>query len=97
MLVSITAVGSKRANGYAVWFSTQTSREESSLAPMARIGVLQVKVCREEFKSSPKDKNKRPGTNKGTYTLHFGAGNTDPITGTVLGDKIEIKRKIKFI
>jgi hypothetical protein len=32
----------------------------------------------------------------GTYTVKFNAGITDPITGSVIGKKIELTRKIKF-
>jgi len=95
-IVAITPINSKQSYGYAAWISTQTSKGEKALPPMARIGTLQVKVCRKAFFYSSSATRKTPGINKGTYRIFFDAGNLDPQTGAVVGDKIEIERSIKF-
>jgi hypothetical protein len=95
-LVAITPNESKRVYGFATWFSTQTSLGDKALPPMARIGVLQVKVCRKAFMYSPSSTKLTLAAKPGTYTVNFNAGNTDPATGSLIGEKIEITRKIKF-
>jgi hypothetical protein len=95
-LVAITPNNSKRVYGYAAWLSTQTYMGDKALPPMARIGVLQVKVCRKAFMYSSLSTKLTLASKPGTYTVYFNAGNTDPVTGSVIGERIEIKRKIKF-
>lgn len=95
-LVAITPNGSKRIYGFATWLSTQTSLGERALPPMARIGVLQVKICRKAYMSSPSSTKLTLGAKPGIYTISFNAGNTDPVTGSLIGEKIELTRKIKF-
>jgi len=95
-LVAITPNSSKRVYGYAVWFSTQTYMGDKALPPMPRIGVLQVKVCRKAFMYSSTSTQLTLAAKPGTYTVKFNAGNTDPVTGSVFGEKIELTRKIKF-
>jgi hypothetical protein len=82
--------------GYAAWFSTQTSLGDKALPPMARIGVLQVKVCRTAFMYSKSSTKLTLAAKPGVYTVNFNAGNTDPVTGSLIGEKIELTRKIKF-
>ena len=95
-LVAITPNDSKRVYGYAAWFSTQTYMGDEALPPMARIGVLQVKVCRKAFMASSKSTKLTLASKPGTYTVVFGAGTYDA-TGSLTGEKIEFKRKIKFV
>jgi hypothetical protein len=95
-LVSITPTNSKQSHGYAAWFSTQTAMGEKALPPMARIGALQVKVCRKAFIYSTAATKKTPGIKPGKYRIFFNAGNMDPESGRVVGEKIEIIRVIKF-
>lgn len=95
-VVAITPMENKRAYGYATWFSTQTSMGDKAFPPMARIGTLDVKVCRKPFLYTPKSTRKTPGINPGTYRIFFNAGYTDPTTGALVGDKIELTRLIKF-
>ncbi len=95
-LVAITPNGSKRVYGFATWFSTQTSLGEKALPPMARIGVLQVKVCRKAFMYAPSSTKLTLAAKPGTYTINFNAGITDPVTGALIGEKIELTREIKF-
>ena len=94
--IAITPNESKRVYGYAAWFSTQTSLGDKAHPPMARIGVLQVKVCRKAFMYAPSSTTLTLAAKPGTYTVYFNAGTTDPVTGAVVGEKIEIKRFIKF-
>jgi len=94
--VAITPTNSKQSLGYAAWFSTQTYMGEKALPPMARIGTLRVKVCRKAFMYSTAATKKTPGINPGTYRVYFDAGNLDPETGAISGEKIEITRLIKF-
>jgi hypothetical protein len=96
-LVAITPNDSKRVYGYAAWFSTQTALGDKALPPMARIGVLQVKVCRTAFMYSKSSTKLTLAAKPGTYKIYFNAGNTDPATGSLIGEKIELIRKIKFI
>jgi hypothetical protein len=95
-LVAITPNDSKRVYGYAAWFSTQTHLGDKALPPMARIGVLKVKVCRKAFMYSSLSTKLTLASKPGTYTVYFNAGNTDPITGSVIGERIELKRTIRF-
>lgn len=95
-LVAITPLNSKKAFGYATWFSTQTSQGDKALPSMARIGTLLVKVCRKSFLSSSKATKKTPGISPGTYRVFFNASATDSITGVLIGEKVEILRTIKF-
>ena len=95
--VAITPNDSKRLYGYAAWFSTQTSLGDKAHPPMARIGVLQVKVCRKAFMYAPSSTTLTLAAKPGTYTVHFNAGTTDPLTGAVVGEKIELTRKINFL
>ena len=95
-LVAITPNDSKRVYGYAAWFSTQTYMGDKALPPMARIGVLQVKVCRKAFMYSSNSTKLTLASKPGTYTVYFNAGTYDA-TGSLTGEKIELKRKIKFV
>ncbi len=95
-LVAITPNDSKRVYGYAAWLSTLTYMGDKALPPMARIGVLQVKVCRKAFMYSSKSTKLTLASKPGTYTVYFNAGTYDA-TGTLTGKKIEFKRKIKFV
>ena len=94
--IAITPKGSKRVYGIAAWFSTQTSAGEKALPPMSRIGVLQVKVCRKAFWYSPTATKLTLASKPGKYRLFFNAGSTDPVTGSLIGEKIEIIREIEF-
>jgi hypothetical protein len=95
-LVAITPNDSKRVYGYAALFSTQTYMGDEALPPMARIGVLQVKVCRKAFMYSSKSTKLTLASKPGSYTIYFNAGTYDE-TGSLTGKKIEFKRKIKFV
>ena len=95
-LIAITPQKTKKAFGYVAWFSTQTYMGESALPPMARIGVLRMKVCRKPFLYSPNSTTKTPGISPGTYRLFFNAGTTNSITGELEGTKIELIRSITF-
>ena len=95
-LIAITPENTKRAYGYVAWFSTQTSMGENALPSMARIGVLQLKVCRKAFLYSSKATRKTPAIMPGNYRIFFNAGNMDPANGNVIGEKIEIIKNIKF-
>jgi hypothetical protein len=95
-LVAITPNDSKRVYGYAAWASTQTYMGDQALPPMARIGVLQVKICRKAFMYSAKSTKLTLASKPGTYTVYFNAGTYDE-TGSLTGEKIEFKRKIKFV
>jgi hypothetical protein len=95
-LVAITPNESKRVYGFATWFSTQTALGDKALPPMARIGVLQVKVCRTAFMYSKSSTKPTLAAKPGTFTIYFNAGTTDPATGSIIGEKIELTRKIKF-
>ncbi|MSX23458.1 MAG: hypothetical protein F2786_03570 [Actinobacteria bacterium] len=95
-LVAITPNDSKRVYGYAAWLSTQTYMGDKALPPMARIGVLKVKVCRKAFMYSSKSTKLTLASKPGTYTVVFGAGTYDA-AGSLTGEKIEFKRKIKFV
>lgn len=46
--------------------------------------------------SSPSSTKLTLGAKPGIYTISFNAGNTDPVTGSLIGEKIELTRKIKF-
>ena len=94
-LVAITPNDSKRVYGYAAWISTLTYMGDQALPPMARIGVLQVKICRKAFMYSSKSTKLTLASKPGTYTIYFNAGTYDE-TGSLSGEKIELKRKIKF-
>ncbi len=94
--VAITPKNSKRVYGYAAWFSTQTSLGDKALPPMSRIGVLQVKVCRKAFMYSSSSKNLTLAAKPGNYLIQFNAANTDPVNGSVIGEKIEMIRPIIF-
>ncbi|MSV56956.1 MAG: hypothetical protein F2906_07135 [Actinobacteria bacterium] len=94
-LVSITPNDSKRVYGYAAWMSTLTYMGDQALPPMARIGVLQVKICRKAFMYSSKSTKLTLASKPGTYTIYFNAGTYDE-NGSLTGEKIEFKRKIKF-
>ena len=96
-IVAIAPQNSKKAYGYAPWFSTQTYMGDKALPAMARIGVLQVKICRKPFLYSSKATVKTPGISPGTYRIIFDAGNTDPATGAVVGERIELFRTIKLL
>jgi hypothetical protein len=95
-LVAITSKTTKQAYGYAAWFSKQTALGENALPPMARIGVLQIKVCRTPFKYSKNATKMTPGIKPGIYRIFFDAGTTDAQTGEVSKDKIEIIRYINM-
>jgi len=95
-LVAIVPQTSKQTYGYAAWFSTLTYLGENALPPMARIGTLQVKVCRKAWIYSSKATKPTPAIKPGTYRIFFNAGNYDAVTGVLLDDKIEIIRTIKF-
>lgn len=95
-LIAITPNNSKRVYGFATWLSTQTSLGDKALPPMARIGVLKVKVCRNAYQSSPTSTKLALAAKPGVYTISFNAGNTDPVTGSLIGEKIELTRKIRF-
>jgi hypothetical protein len=95
-LISIAPENTKRVYGYVAWLSTQTSMGENALPSMARIGILQLKVCRKAFMYSSQATRKTPGITPGTHRIFFNAGNVDPITGNVIGEKIEIIRSIRF-
>jgi hypothetical protein len=95
-IVAITPKESNRVFGFATWLSTQTSMGEKALPPMARIGVLQVKICRKAFMYSRNSTNLTLAAKPGTYTANFRAGNTDPVTGSLIGERIELTREIKF-
>ena len=95
-IVAITPLESKRVYGTAVWFSTQTYLGESALPPMARIGVLQLKICRKAFRYSSNSQTLTLASQPGKFALHFNASMTDPVNGSLIGEKIEIKRFIKF-
>lgn len=95
-LVAVTPNDSKQTYGYAAWLSTQTSKGKKALPSMARIGTLKLKVCRKAFFYSSAATKKTPGIKRGTYRIFFNAGNLDPQTGALVGDKIEIIRFIKF-
>jgi hypothetical protein len=95
-LIAITPKNTKRVYGYVVWFSTQTSKGENALPAMARIGILQLKVCRKAFMYSSESNRKTLAIAPGTYRIFFSAGNIDPVTGALAGEKIEIVRSIKF-
>lgn len=94
--VAITPTNSKQSYGYAAWFSTQTAMGDQALPSMSRIGKLQVKVCRKPFIYSSAATKKTPGIKPGTYRIFFNAGYLDPVTGDIVGEKIEITRSIKF-
>ena len=96
-MVAITPNDSKRVYGYAAWLSTLTFKGEKALPPMARIGVLQVKVCRKAFMYAPSSTKLTLASKPGTYTVYFNAGTYDAATGSLNEERIEIKRKIKFI
>jgi hypothetical protein len=95
-LIAIAPQDSKRVYGFVAWLSTQTSMGENALPSMSRIGILQLKVCRKPFLYSPKATRKTPGIAPGNHRIFFNAGNLDPATGNVVGEKIEIIRDIKF-
>jgi hypothetical protein len=95
-LVAIVPQNSKQTYGYAAWFSTLTYLGDQALPPMARIGALQVKVCRKAWMYSSKATKPTPAIVPGTYRILFNAGYYDSVTGVLLEDKIEIIRKIKF-
>lgn len=95
-LIAIAPQNSKRVYGFVAWMSTQTSMGENALPSMARIGILQLKVCRKAFMYSPKATRKTPGIPPGNHRIFFSAGNVDPVTGNIVGEKIEIIREIKF-
>lgn len=95
-LVAIIPKTSKRAYGYAAWFSTQTYMGEKALPPMSRIGILQIKVCRKAWIYFSKATRPTPAIVPGTYRLFFKGGNADPVTGELRDEKIEITRTIKF-
>ena len=94
--VAITPFNSKRPFGYAAWFSTQTYKRTNALPPMARIGTLKLKVCRNSFMYSSNATKKTPGIKPGTYQLYFNASYVDAQTGELVGEKIEIPKIIKF-
>ena len=96
-VIAITPINSKRVYGYAAWFSTQTSQGDQALPAMARIGVLQVKICRKAFMYSSKSTNLTLASKPGVYKIYFNASHTDPVTGSLIGEKIELTRKIKFV
>jgi hypothetical protein len=95
-LIAIAPQNSKRVYGFVAWMSTQTSMGENALPSMARIGVLQLKVCRKAFKYSSQATRKTPAITPGNHRIFFNAGNVDPVTGSILGEKIEIIREIEF-
>jgi hypothetical protein len=95
-IVAITPLESKRVYGTAVWFSTQTYLGERAQPPMARIGVLKVKICRKAFKYSSNSQNLTLASRPGKFALYFSASMTDPVNGSLIGEKTEIKRFIKF-
>ncbi len=96
-MVAITPNESKRVYGYAAWLSTLTFMGDKALPSMARIGVLQVKVCRKAFMHSPSSTKLTLASKPGIYTVYFNAGKYDANTGSLSEDRIEIKRKIKFL
>lgn len=94
--VAITPKNSKKSFGFAPWYSRLTYLGEKAPPPMARIGVLQVKVCRFPYLYSPKATKKTPAITTGTHNVVFDASLTDPETGALVGEKIELVRKITF-
>jgi hypothetical protein len=96
MIVAITPVNSRRAHGYAAWLSTLTYMGDDALPPMARLGVLPVKVCRKAWQYSEKATRLTPAVTAGTYQIIFGGSFYDAVTGEMKEGKIEISRKIKF-
>jgi hypothetical protein len=96
-LVAIVPQSSKQTYGFAAWISTLTYLGEDALPPMARIGTLQVKVCRKAWIYSSSATKPTPAIKPGTYRIFFNAGNYDAVTGVLLEDRIEIIRTIKFI
>ena len=93
---AITPMKNKRALGYSAWFSKQTYLGDKSLPPMARIGTLKLKICRKAFMYSTSASKKTPGVNPGIYRIFLNAGQLDPKTGVVTGEKIETIRSIEF-
>ena len=93
---AITPMENKRAFGYSAWFSKQTHLGEKSLPAMARIGTLKLKVCRKAFMYSRSATKKTPGIRPGIYRIFLNAGQLDPNTGAVTGEKIETIQSIEF-
>ena len=94
--VAISPMNTKKAFGAALWFSRQTYMGESALPSMARIGVLQVKVCRKPFVFNSKTTKKMPAINPGVHRMIIDASYTDPKTGALIGDTIELIKTIRF-
>ena len=95
-LVAIVPQNSKQTYGFATWISSLTYLGDNALPPMARIGTLQVKVCRKAWIYSSSATKPTPAIKPGNYRIFFNAGYYDAVTGALLDDKIEIVRSIKF-
>jgi hypothetical protein len=63
---------------------------------MSRVGVLQVKVCRKAFLYSSTATKVTLASKPGKYRIFFNASFTDPETGSLIGEKIEMIREIEF-
>lgn len=95
-LIVITPKSNKKAYGLVAWFSTLTYMGENAMPANSRIGTLKIKVCRKPWLYSSKATKLTPAITPGTYRIFFDGSFVDPITGGLVGEKIEIIRTIKF-
>ena len=96
-LVQIIHQSKKELYGEIAWFSVMTYKGEDAIPSLPRAGIKEAKICRKPWTLSSADTTRKYfGAKPAKYRLYFAGVTLDPVTGSLLGEKTEFFKTIRF-